>query len=274
MNDAGILVLPNVLDPEVFSQNHDNSTFRDDLNLFIQLSKVLDSKKDRIIKNKRLYQLESKIHGGNVAATRLCIKNTFEWSNAKILLEDAFPGIIRRNLEWMENIFDKFEKWGWTYWLFNKVKSISSIYVDIIKDTFLMVSVLLIIGGPTSLLYFPKKLTSVVVYCFLVTIIMPLICSSILHTQRKLNDHENIPFWRKLLAYAIGITLSPIRPLLLAEAFEENKSQRKQMIKFNSKREIVLGLNKKGRKLRKAYSEFIKVDLGLEVMFQLAGQVK
>ena len=61
---------------------------------------------------------------------------------------------------------------------------------------------------------------------------------------------------------------------MIAEAFEENKAQRKAMIKFNNHKETVLNLNKEGRQLRRAYSEFIRVDLGLEVMFQLSGQVK
>ena len=42
---------------------------------------------------------------------------------------------------------------------------------------------------------------------------------------------------------------------------------------LKERKDIVLKLNKEGRKLRKDYSELIKVDLGLEVMFQLAGQV-
>ena len=44
VEEAELLVLPNVLDPEVFKRDHDKETFRDDLNLFIQRGKVFDSK--------------------------------------------------------------------------------------------------------------------------------------------------------------------------------------------------------------------------------------
>ena len=233
----------------------------------------MDSKEDRIAKLRKLYKLESRFHQGDIAAIRLCLKNSLDWSNAKILIEDAFTGCVRRNMEWLENTLDTLDKWRWSYWLLNKVKTISSIYIDICKDTFIMTSILVVIGGTTSLYYFPTKLTSVVVYCFMVTIILPLVCSSLLDTQRELKNRPSIPCWRRMLFYSYGILLSPVRPLLLAEEYEENKARKKVMIKFNNKKDEVLALNKDGRKLRKAFAEFIRVDLGLEVMFQLSGQV-
>ena len=274
MEDSQLLILPNVLNQEIFYRDHDKESFREHLNLFIQFSKQMDSKQERIAKNKKLYKLESRYHRGNVAETRLCLKNTLDWSNAKILIDDAFPGCLRRNMEWLEIVLDTLDKWGWSYWILNKVKTISSIYIDLFKDTFIMTSIFIIIGGPTSLYFFPTKLTSVVVYCFMATIILPLICSSLLYTQRQLKNQSEMPLWRKICAYSFGLVLSPVRPLLIAEAFEENKAQRKAMIKFNNHKETVLNLNQEGRQLRRAYSEFIRVDLGLEVMFQLSGQVK
>ena len=273
VEDSQLLMLPDILNTKVFNRDHDKKSFRDDINLFIQFSQNIDSKQDRIAKNKKLYKLESRFHQGDVALTRLCLKNTLDWSNAKILIDDTFPGFVRRKVEWLEIILDKLEKWRWSYWLLNKINTICSIYIDICKDTFIMVCILIIIGGPTSLYYFPTKLTSVVVYCFMVTIILPLVCSSLLDTQRQLKRRPHLPYWRRVLAYCYGLLFSPVRPLLLAGEYEENKAQRKALIKFNNRKQIVLNLNKEGRKLRVAYSEFIRVDLGLEVMFQLSGQV-
>ena len=136
-----------------------------------------------------------------------------------------------------------------------------------------MVSVLVIIGGPTSLYYFPTKLTTVVVYGFASTILLPLLCSSCMHTQKELEEHPEMPMWRKTLAYCYAMVVSPIRPLIIAEAYEENKAKRKSMIKFHKNKALILRLNKEGKTLQKDYSDLIKVDLGLEVMFQLAGQV-
>ena len=133
MEDSQLLILPDVLNPEIFYRDHDEDSFREHLNLFIQFSKHMNSKQDRIAKHKKLYKLESRFHRGNVAATRLCLKNTLDWSNAKILIEDAFPGCLRRNMECLEIILDMLYRWGWSYWILNKVKTISSIYVDIIS---------------------------------------------------------------------------------------------------------------------------------------------
>ena len=273
IEDLELMAVIDVLDFSIFNKNHDKPEFQDEMNLFIQKSKAMDSKTTRIAKNKKLYKLVSKFHNGNIAKTRLYIKNTIDWSNAKILLDDAFPGIVRRNMEWLENALETLDKRKFSYWLFNKVKTICNIYIDICKDTFLMVSILVIIGGPTSLFLFPTKLTSVVVYCFATTIVGPLLSSSVLHTQRQLENHPEMACWRKFLVYGLAIVTSPIRPLIIAEAYEENKAKRKTLIKFYRNKALILKLNREGKNLRKDYSDLIRVDLGLEVTFQLAGQV-
>ena len=153
------------------------------------------------------------------------------------------------------------------------MKTVFNIYLDICKDTIFTVTILLIIGGPTSLYYFPTKLTSVVVYCFMVTIIVPLVCSSILHTQRELKHQKEVSFCKKMLKIFQSFLFSPLIPLVLAESYEENKAKRKSLIKFEKNRDLVLELNKEGRKLSKNYSEFVRVDLGQEVVFQLSGQI-
>ena len=273
VDDSELLVLPDILNEDVFKRNHDDRKFRDEINLFIQISKVMDCKSDRIAKNQKLYDIESKIHRGNVAEIRLCLKNNLDWSNAKIVIEDAFPGILRKRLEFIENILEMLDKQNFFYWIFHKVNSIFSIYLDIFKDSIFVITILFLIGGPTSLYYFPTKLTSVVVYCFLVTIIMPLVCSSIIQTQRELKNEKERPFRSKLFKYFYSILLSSLSPFFMAESYEENKAKRKSLIKFERNMELVIELNKEGQKLSKNYSEFVRVDLGLEVMFQLSGQI-
>ena len=265
------LLLPDVLNADIFMRNHGTPQFQETINLFLLYSKVMDTKSVRIAKNRELYKLESKIHGGNVSKIRLCIKNTLEWSNGKILLEDAYPGILRKYFESIDNLMDEVRQWKFTSWLLMKVKTIANIYIDICKDSFIMFTILWIIGGPTSLYFFPMKLTSVVIYCFLATIGLPLFFSSILHTEKNMRNKKHLPFWRKFLAYCYAILISPIRPLLVVEAYEENKSKRKDLIKYNNKKEIVLELHKKERKLRNDFADLIRVDLGLEVVFQLSG---
>ena len=75
-----------------------------------------------------------------------------------------------------------------------------------------------------------------------------------------------------MLAYGIALVLSPIRPLLIAEAYKENKAKRKSMINYGNK-ETNLKLYWESLDLRKDYSDFIRVEIGLEVLYQLCGQV-
>ena len=212
-------------------------------------------------------------HNGHIGEVRCCIKNTFDLSNSKILLEDAFPGLIRRKLECLENLRDKLHKAGLSYWLFNTVKNVSSIYIDMTKDILLMFTILIIIGGPTSLYYFPTKLTTVVVFCLYGTIVMPILCTSILHTMEELEKDPKTSFCTKFLKYTISIFIAPIRPLLLTLAYDENRTQRKIKILYNKYREEVLELNKEGEITRNDYARFIRLDLNLQVFFQLSGQI-
>merc|ERR1712106_879209 len=106
-----------------------------DINLFILKSTVLDKKSTRIKKNTELYDLELAFHGGNIAEMTLCIKNRMELSNAKIVLEDKHPGTMRRYFPRIEDLLDTKL---WLVWLFYKVKDISSIYIDMFKDFYLL----------------------------------------------------------------------------------------------------------------------------------------
>ena len=128
---------------------------------------------------------------------------------------------------------------GTLYYIFNKVRTIYRKYIDICKYTFIMVSILIIIGVPTSLYKFP----SIVVYCQLATIVLPLAYSSILCAKRELKmKQEKDTFWGKLLTCAIFI---------LGEAYEGNKAKKSSMIKFHKNRAIVLDLCKESKILRK-----------------------
>ena len=213
------------------------------------------------------------VHNGKVADVKLYIKNNLDLPNAKTLLEDTFPGIVRRKLECIEKLTDKIDKTGWSFWIFRKVKNIASIYVDMSKDMLLMVTILIIIGGPTSLYYFPTKLTTGVVLCLFGTIILPLICTSLLHTEEEIEMEKDLSLSRRLLKYLTSLIISPIRPLLLSIANDENKAEKKNKILYEKYRDDVLKLNKNGETTRRNYARFIRIDLGLQVFFQLSGQI-
>ena len=268
------LLLPDVLDSKIFNKNCDQKDFKDDVNLFIQKCKLEDEKEIRIAKNKKLYNLVLKRHNGNVSETALYIKETIDPENANVLLKDAFPGIIRRYFSRFEDFQELLGKKKTSYWLMHKAKNIASVYMDICKDTYLMFVILFLIGGPTALIDFPSNLASVVVFCQFGSIVIPLIITGILHANDEIDRFEGkLSLKEKIVKYSLAILKSPITPMFIAQEYDDNKIARKELIKYNKKRNDVLKLFKEGTRVRQSFGKFIRIDLGLEVFFQLSGQV-
>ena len=266
------LKLPEVLNKKIFMENHDLKEFKDDLNLYIEKCKVCDKKKLRIQKNQRLFQLELSFHGGNKAETYLCIKNNIELSNSKVLIEDAFPGFLRRNFPKIEDLLDWLEANSLIYWLLNKVKNIANIYLDICKDTFFLVTVIAIVGGLSSVVDFPTSLSTMIIFGMFGSIVIPLVISSIISTIHDLKKTE-LSFWEKVRIYVLNIILSPLKPMTLTQEYEDNKSLRRSLILYEKNRDKVLKLYKEAEKKREDFGRFIRIDLGLEVFYQLGAQI-
>ena len=143
--DNDPLILQDVLDSDVFNRDHDKEEFRNDVNLFIQKCEESDEKTERINKNQKLYELELKKHDGKESETALCIKNTIDAGNAKILLDDAKPGIMRTYFRQIEDFQDWMGKKKTANWAMNKAKNIATIYVDLCKDTYLMIVIYILV---------------------------------------------------------------------------------------------------------------------------------
>ena len=77
----------------------------------------------------------------------------------------------------------------------------------------------------------------------------------------------------KILKYILAIVKSPITPMYLAKNYDDNKSSRKTKIYFNGQRNEVLRLFDVGASIRESYAKFIRIDLSMEMFFQISGQV-
>ena len=232
-----------------------------------------DEKQDRIRKNQKLFELELKKHDGKESETALCIKNTIDPANAKVVLADAKPGIMRRYFPKIEDFQDWLEKKETVYWLMNNAKHISSIYIDICKDTYLMIVIYVLVGGPSgSLKNFPTKLSSMVVFCQFGSIVGPLLVTGILHANQEVKRRK-LSFIGKIRRYFCEILKTPFIPLFISHAYDDNKASRRALIPYKRHRNDVLELMVEGTRVRHSYAKFLRIDLGLEVMFQLSGQL-
>ena len=130
-------------------------------------------------------------------------------ANAKILLEDAFPGLVRRYAPQIEDFKDRLEKKKTAYWMMNKAKNISSIYIDICKDTCLFFVMLVLVGGPKALYNFPTNLSCVIVFCQFGSIFIPLIISGLLHANDEIKkSKKTLSIIEKTLTYILAIAHS------------------------------------------------------------------
>ena len=105
---------------------------------------------------------------------------------------------------------------GWLRWVMKKVANISAIYVDLLKDLYLAVLILVIVGGVTSILTFPTKLTSVVVMATFTSVFGPLLISNIVLAINRLEESkEDLSLQGKLWICVKTVTLSLVNPILI-----------------------------------------------------------
>ena len=112
------------------------------------------------------------MHNYSVQETVNCLKNCLHPHLYKTVHEDNNPGFVRKHLPALEKVSKRLEAddLKWLRWLLVKAKIISRIYVDPFKDLILTASILILMGGIPSLLAFPTKMPSVVVFCLLASV--------------------------------------------------------------------------------------------------------
>ena len=272
ISEAEELRLENVLDEETFFKNHNKTGFKDSVNLFMIRSKEIDKKEERIAKNTKIFDMEFEVHGEDLAATYACIKETFDLSIAKVLIEDKNPGLIRTYCECIEKLLDRIDKKTWAYKLFNQVITITNIYLDVAKDTYILIVVLWLVGGPAAVILTPTRLTSVFIFGMIGTLFIPLILGSIYNTQEDLRE-QIVPSQRRAWKYFQSIVGCFITPLQVVAKYQANKVKIREKILYNSEKDEVLRLMKEGPSLRRKFASFVRIELGMETFLQLSSQI-
>ena len=235
-------------------------------------SKVVDKKEERISYNTKIFDMEFEVHGEDLPTTYACIKQTFDLSNAKILLEDKYPGPIRKYFGWFENLVDRIDKTTWAYKILNQLVTITNIYLDIAKDSYILIVVLWLVGGPSAVILTPTRLTSVFIYGMIGTLFIPLVLGSIYNAQEEVKD-QKIPPERKYQKYFQAIVLCLFTPLQVTSNYEANKLKRRLKILNASEKDEVLKLMKEGPKVRRKYASYVRIELGMETYLQLSSQI-
>ena len=237
-----------------FDRHHDKEDYPEKIaNMLMKHQSSIPEDSTRVKVNTSFYSMELEIHDKSIAETHCCIKRNVDPVLSKSIFEDVYPGIIRRHCKPLEQIKHKIENNNLIWWLSKMVLRITSIYVDLFKDTFLAITILVMIGGPSSLSEFPTKYTSVVFFCLITTIILPLTVSSFFLAR----DNPELVFrsipragWKRFVLQLTIVLLSPLNPAVLSHAYESNKEEVKMLSDSVGKEIEVLEKSKEGRRLK------------------------
>ena len=165
------------------------------INALLYRNQIINKEERRIQFNQAFLKLELEMHHGSYKDTLLCFKNNLFTSIYKTVHEDNFPGFLRNNLPLIEKLEKKIDN----FWILTKIRKICRVYVDMFKDGVLTASILFIMGGITSLTLFPMKMTSVVVFCLMASIIIPILLGSIdLAINRIQNSKKDLKLYQKI----------------------------------------------------------------------------
>ena len=146
------------------------------------------AKQNEILEN--ITKEEEKFNRSNEFKMMLWIKNAYSKFEIKEMAEYLYPSLLKK-IPPIRFVLENFEKltkdFEILWWLWNKVKQISFVYIDLTKDISITTTLLFMIGI-NALIVSPTAFPSVVVMCLILTIVLPFLLSS-LHLAR---DHPDI----------------------------------------------------------------------------------
>ena len=131
-------------------------------------------------------------------------------------------------------------------------------------------------GGTGTLVEFPLKFSSIVILCMSTTIVGPLLVSSIqlaINNPALIFNSQRTDKWSVWLMRIGVILLSVFIPILLNVAHENiNEVIRNETRKSGGNSKVSELLRKK-KEIKQELSRFTRVDLGIELIYQIALQL-
>ena len=252
---------------------HDNESFRS-FGIFPLLAVNSVTLQNEILE--KIAEEEKKFNKANEFQNMLWIKNTYSKFEIKEMALYLYPSVLKKIYP-IRFVLEKFEKLTYSFeifwWLFNKVRQISFVYIDLTKDILITATLLSMIGMNTIIVS-PTAFPSVVVMCLIVSIALPLLLSSL----QLARYHPDIIYgedfykqsrWRQVLGRIAIVLMAFINPALFIHAYESNQEQLKFQDLKEKKYEEIKRIGKKGEKIQRQYVKYIRTELGFEAILQL-----
>ena len=255
----------------IFEKHHDEAGVIAEVNTY--LFHIIHTHTTDEIKEicKKFFDLEAKIYDNDEAKIYHSLHQRLDPFLVMQINEAVYPGLTQKTINILEKCFcsrfitramDKVTKTPWLKALISSLVTITKIafhYADVFKDTFLTVTLLNIIGGPSSILLYPTQFSSVIVLGLSASIILPTFASSLhlaINNPTLLFNFEV----RRSIIVVICMVCSFLSPILLINHHEESKNKLQMLARNKDKR--LSWVNKKCRNTKTQLVEFMKIELG------------
>ena len=237
----------------------------------VLFSKPADEAKDIY---KQFYEVMAKVHDNDKSKIVHSLHQHLHPQLVDEILNAALPGLKQRGIDCLEWIFCS--RWITNFhnlvirkeWLSEVISTIftmikiTSNYVDIFKDTFLMVSLMQIVGGPYAVLLYPTKFSSAIVLGLAASIVLPLLASSL---QIAINNPTLIFSFqaRRSVTIVMCLVCSVFIPIFLINSYEAAKEKTKLRAKKNSQDRRVPDMIVKCNNIKNQLVDFLQIELGI-----------
>ena len=223
---------------------------------------------------RRLYEMEAKIQDYDEGRIFHSLHQHLDPSVAAAVEKAQFPGLTGRIVDCLECLFCS----RWITWLQDKIITtewlseliatvmaivrIISNFTDMFKDTFLTVTLMVILGGPLEVLSHPAQFTSVVVLTLSASLLVPLVTSSLHLVSNNPGMIHNFTGVRSSVVIIIHLACSFLNPLLLINRYETAKEKIRTMTKRSYQDSRVPRMIQQCRLIKTQLAEFWKIELG------------
>ena len=258
-------------DESRYREFHSTQSFSTELNIL--LAELKYSRNEEKIKEvgTQILRLEQKIHGNSENELCLCLHKSLKPKLFELMMDVFKPGIIERKLPKLKKLIDKITE-DIHFIRGSGLASLIFTMMEIAKDNILVFTILVTIGGSKALLYYPEKFTSTIVFCLLVTTVVPLMFSTLglaLGDPGVILKPYNLDIKiRRIVIQALVTVLSVLNPILLVNSKNENYEQLRR-----ETGEALLSRLEDGARIKREYVKYLKTELGLETFYQLPIQV-
>ena len=257
-----------------FVKSPDSSKVIEKLNVHFHyiISTKNDGKIDSLSKD--LYSGLEKIYHHDRAEIFSFLHKNMDPIIMENVINRQFPGFAK---EFIANIKEKFMMFDERIFAakdtLTRLLMIELEYLDILKDSFIAISLYYIVGGYQAILDFPTHFSIIVVLCMFTTVVVPIFFATlhlVVHNPFMVfnfdSSHKIKGKWKKLFMTFSCCILSFLNPILLVNAYESAKEKSKSMAK-SMDRNIITQL-RHTQNIKMQWLSFLKIELGIKIFFK------